>query len=272
MLGNYYAFLPVRDCNSSIFKAVSSIQEQTHTPSRIIIVDDGSTDGTSDILSRLRADNMDTIDILETGSITRDYSRLVRLWNMCLQKEYTYHMIAAGDTIFAKNYAEIILGEMDDDLDIVAASGEYEPTKSRLPHGAGRFVRQSFFFEHYTKYPEIVGYESEILWRARLHGYKTPVFDKARFTHTDKLGTHHGFAQFGFGMRALGYHPLYVLGRAIRARNTNMLWYYLIFRPKKTGYYSKFPAEFREQVRNVQSAMLRQKIKDFCRSRLFNTV
>ena len=265
MVGNYYAFLPVRDCKNSIGEAISSLQDQSHPPVRIIVVDDGSTDGTSDILSDLSDDYPNYIQIISTGNKTRDYGRLVKLWNMCISDDCDYHMISAGDIIFERDYAKIILSEMDKDLSVVVASGEYERVKSRAPHGAGRFVRQSFFFDNYEKYPEIVGYESEILWRARLQKYKTPVFENARFIHTDKLGGQHGFVGFGFGMRALGYHPLYVLGRAIYARNLSMLWHYITYKPQKSGYYSTFPDEFRALVRQSQYAMMKQKIRDACR-------
>lgn len=260
MVGTYYTFMPVRNCKSNIGDVLSSLINQTLPPKKIIIVDDGSTDGTSDILEEFRKENPDIIKVITTGSTTRDYSRIVKLWNMCIQRGYDYHMVAAGDTVFENEYAETIIAEMDKDSNTVVASGNNQEVKAVAPHGGGRFVSQDFFFRFYDKYPEIIGYESEILHRAQLNGYKTAVFDRARFTHTDPLGHKHNFSEFGQGMKALGYHPLYVLARVAYTRRWGMLWGYLAFTPKKTGYYSQFPDELKKQISGMQKQRMKRKL------------
>ena len=39
------------------------------------------------------------------------------------------------------------------------------------------------------------------------------VYAGARYEHLERLGRGHSFTEFGRSMRALGYHPLYALGR-----------------------------------------------------------
>ena len=269
--------MPVRNCYSSIGQAVDSLLEQDHPPSLVIVVDDGSTDGTSDILADYKTNHPDEIEIITTDSKTRDYSRLVTLWNRCLRTNYDYHMVSAGDIIYPKDYAVNIISEMDKDPDIAVASGMLTTRSTGTkPSGAGRFVRQSFFYDHYDKYPVIVGYESEILFRTRILGYKLAVFEHTQFQHVDELGHGHNFIGFGYGMRALGYHPLFVLGRVTLAAfgkgdmslrgGLYMLWHYLTYKPQKSGYYSQFPTDLRQKVRALQVQEMRQKLRGTFRS------
>lgn len=256
--------MPVRDCVGSIGDVLQSLFAQTMPPEYVIVVDDGSTDGTQDILSEFEK-SKETVRVIRTGSKTRDYSRLASLWNMCISPGCDYHLICAGDTILDTDYAERIVTEMDADQTIAVASGNCDPEPATAPHGGGRFVRQSFFYKFYERYPEIVGYESEILFRAKIEGCATKVFNDVRFTHTDPLGGSHNFSEFGPSMRTLGYHPLYALVRSIYAKNPKMLWGYVTFRPAKSGYYSMFPREFRKGVRQIQSYAIKKKIKNVLR-------
>lgn len=191
--------------------------------------------------------------------------------------------VLGGDTVLEKDYTEIILRNMEQDSTVVAASGDFPSHKQMMPHGAGRFVRQSFFFEHYTKYPEIVGYESEILFKAKINGYKTRVYSNAVSYHLDKLGHKHGFSEWGWAMRALGYHPLIVLYRVagiILSNNAdmsnknalNILYQYMTYRPKKTGYLSMFPKDTRREIREMQSRKMLQYFKKRLTRRTVGTV
>jgi glycosyltransferase involved in cell wall biosynthesis len=256
----YYVFFPVRDGEKTIKSVMDSLINQTIQPKKIIVVDDGSSDKTTEILSKFQ--NSKLISIIRTESKTRDFKRIPKLWNMCLQKEYDFQMIGAGDCIFENTYAEKILQKFSEDSKLVVASGDFKNGKSHMPHGAGRFVKQDFFFSNYEKYPDIIGYETEILLKAELKKYNVKIFNKIVFDHVDELGHSHNFSEFGQGMRALGYHPLYVFGRFIleifgRGEiNTkgalNMIWKYITYRPKTTGYYSQFPKEFREEIKKDQ--------------------
>ena len=272
MLGTYYVFLPVRDAVDTIDDVLNSLLGQTHPPLAITIVDDGSTDGTEKVLAAFHKKHPQKIRIITTHNTTRDYKRLAGLWNRCLQKGPDYHMIAAGDTVFRADYAEIIIRGMDADQDIAIASGDITTTKAKTPHGGGRFVRQKFFYQHYDRYPEIVGYESEILYTAIINNHITKVFPNAILEHTDILGHGHNFSEFGQGMRALGYHPLFVLFRTLDALvgrsgelgkrgAVNMLWFYLTYKPNKSGYFSLFPEESRKKIRDMQKKRMSREIR-----------
>ncbi len=270
MKGGYYAFLCVRDSEESIGRVMSSLVGQSRPPEKILVVNDGSTDRTGGILQEFKGRYGDKIEVLQTKSTTKDYARIPSLWNMCLQRQFDYHMIAAGDTIFEEGYAEKILGELEKSPEIAVASGYHGKERISFPHGGGRFVRQDYFFRFYDRYPEIVGYETETVYRALVNGYKTLVLKSARFEHTDQLGHKHNFVEFGQSMRAIGFHPLYVLARTLQelVRNDNigrrgacnMLWKYVTFRPDDTGYYRLFPKEDRQKVRDLQKREIRKRL------------
>ncbi len=55
-------------------------------------------------------------------------------------------MIGTDDTIYEKNeYAEKIISFMDKNSKYAVVSGVFDKNKHTSPHGAGRFVRNSFF-------------------------------------------------------------------------------------------------------------------------------
>jgi glycosyltransferase involved in cell wall biosynthesis len=268
-LGTYYCFFPVRDGERTVGKVMDSLLAQTYRPSKIIAVNDGSADRTGEILDQYQKKHPGTVEVINTGSTTRDYKRIPLLWNMSLRKGYDYHMIAAGDVSFAPDYSEKVLSAMQD-RETVICSGDYGGARSVAPHGAGRFVRQSFFFDNYEQYPHIVGYESEILERALLQGKKISVVHDATFDHLDRLGHSHNFVEFGYAMKALGYYAPYVLGRCMkefvkngqvgRRGAWNMFYYYVTFKPKPEGYFSLFPEDLRRSIRERQKKMLRRVI------------
>ena len=270
MAPTYTVIAPVRNGEATIGRAMDSLLGQSRPPSMIAVVDDGSTDGTADILGRYERDNPGMIRVRRTGSTTTDFTRIPSLLNMCLDAGYDYHMLGAADGAFARDYAENILARMEADPSVALASGDYGGgPPPHDPHGLGRFVRQSWFFSEYDRYPERVGFEPETVLRARLGGLSAVVYPDARYDHLAALGHSHNFSEFGHSMRALGFHPLYALGSCARSLLVsdlprrgalNMLWQYATYRPAGSGYYSAYPPEFRRSVRRHQAEALRRRL------------
>ncbi len=273
-MGSYYAIVTCRNSESEIESAVNSLLRQTIKPRYIIVVDDGSTDNTHNILERLKLKN-DNIYVITNPDLGYNIGRVVKNWNNAinlardLNLEVTdYHMISTDDTHFEEFYAEKLMHDMDSDNRIAVSSGNYDNNSYTTPHGAGRFVRNSFFNNVLGCYPEKMGYESLILQMSLYHGFKNVVNNDARFSHTRQLGANHHFYEFGASMRTLGYHPLFVIGRFMQCFLTGrpigrigairMLYYYLSYRPKQQGYDSMYDLEIRKAIRIRQKTRIKQ--------------
>jgi glycosyltransferase involved in cell wall biosynthesis len=263
-----------RNSENEIESAINSLLRQTIKPRYIIVVDDGSTDNTHDILEGLKLKN-DNIHVITNPDLGYNIGRVVKNWNNAinlardLNLEVTdYHMISTDDTHYEQLYAEKIMHDMDSDNRIAVSSGNYDNNSYATPHGAGRFVRNSFFNNVLGRYPEKMGYESVILQMSLYHGFKNVVNNDARFSHTRQLGANHHFYEFGASMRTLGYHPVFVLGRFMQCFLTGrpigrigairMLYYYLSYRPKQQGYDSMYDLEIRKAIRIRQKTRIKQ--------------
>jgi glycosyltransferase involved in cell wall biosynthesis len=273
-VGSYYAIVTCRNSENEIESAINSLLRQTIKPRYIIVVDDGSTDNTHDILEGLKLKN-DNIHVITNPDLGYNIGRVVKNWNNAinlardLNLEVTdYHMISTDDTHYEQLYAEKIMHDMDSDNRIAVSSGNYDNNSYATPHGAGRFVRNSFFNNALGRYPEKMGYESVILQMSLYHGFKNVVNNDARFSHTRQLGANHHFYEFGASMRTLGYHPLFVIGRFMQCFLTGrpigrigairMLYYYLSYRPKQHGYDSMYDLEIRKAIRIRQKTRIKQ--------------
>ena len=170
-----------------------------------------------------------------------------------------------------KDYAEKIITFMDRNKDYAVVSGNFGGVGYKTPRGAGRFVRNSFFYNEYHHYPEKMGYESAILIASRKNGYKETILKEAKFEHTRPLGQDHHFYEFGASMRTLGYHPLFAFGRFFLYFGTSkpigrvgalyMLYYYLSYKPKLEGYDSLYPDDIRKFTRKTQIDKIKSLIK-----------
>ena len=273
-MGSYYAIVTCRNSENEIENAIISLLQQTTKPKYVIVVDDGSTDGTANILEGLKSKN-DGFYVITNPDLGYDIGRVVKNWNSAINlarklnlEKTDYHMISTDDTHYEESYAEKIMNKMDADNKIAISSGNYDSNSYATPHGAGRFVRSSFFEDFLGLYPEKMGYESVILQMSLHHGFKNLVNNDARFSHTRQLGANHHFYEFGASMRTLGYHPLFVLGRFAQCFLTgqpigrmgavHMLYYYLSYKPKQDGYDSMYDPEIRKAIRIRQRRRIKQ--------------
>lgn len=267
-MGSYFAIVTCRNSEKTIDKAIYSIHNQSKKPEYIITIDDGSTDQTPKILDRLKTE-VKNLYVITNPDLGYDVTRIVNNWNKALHllidlklNSTDYHMIATDDTIYETDYAKKIISIMDNNSDLAIASGTYSNFGYEKPHGAGRFVRSSFFNRIHQYYPEKMGYESVILITAQKNGMNYAMVKDATFEHTRQLGQDHHFYEFGASMRTLGYHPLFALGRFVnyflsgkpigRKGAIYMIYHYLFYKPKETGYDSMYSKEIREYLRKKQ--------------------
>jgi len=269
-MGTYFAIVTCRNSEDDIHAALMSLKEQILAPQYVIVVDDGSTDKTSEILTQTRQ-NLQSLHVITHNDLGYDIGRVVKNWNEAISYSRnkkltpaTYHMIATDDTTYPPEYARDMVDFMDANSSIAVASGNYTKYVPEKPHGAGRFVRNSFFEQTQWGglYPELMGYESAILYESERLGYRYATLTEARFQHSRPLGKHHKFYEFGASMKTLGYHPIFVWGRFAKYLATgevtgrigafNMLYYYLSYKPKMVGYDRLYGDQLRRFVRETQ--------------------
>lgn len=258
----WYGILPIRNCHDTVRDAVTTLVNQTISPGRVVAIDDGSTDGTGEILDELAGKYPGVVLVHHTGSETRDYSRLPRLWNLGIKLggPGKYHFYGNGDCTYEPNYMEELLNVMEGDPNVVNAGGIIHGEKKipRVPHGAGTLIREQWMFDVLGKpeYPVNLIYEAAAFYYAMMTGRKVVVVRTAIMYHNHDLGAYHRFGEWGAGMRALGYHPLYALGRCIVERRPYMLYNYLTFRPRPGTYWDYGPEDLRRFVRRYQKKHL----------------
>ena len=277
-MGTYFVILTCRNAENLITSAILSIINQLVPPKYIIIINDGSTDNTKKLLENISKD-YDYIYIINHPDWGYDVTRVVKNWNEALKlrsnlnlERTDYHMICTDDTIYPKDYAKKIITFLDSNLGISICSGQHGKGISSLPHGAGRFVRTSFFENTRWNgyYPEKMGYESAILYESLRCGYKNDVLNDLKYHHKRPLGTNHKFYTFGASMNTLGYHPFYVYLRFLKNLITGsetgrigaffMLFYYLTYKPKSSGFDSLFDLETRNFIRKFQIEKIKKMI------------
>lgn len=275
-MGNYYAIVTCRNSEDNIKAALNSLKDQTLKPEYVIVVNDGSTDKTTEILNDVQKD-WNSLHVITHSDWGYDIKRVSKNWNEAIKlsrdkglQKVDYHLIATDDSVYSKDYAEKIIAHMDSHPNVAIVSGNYTKYKPVMPHGAGRFVRNSFFESAYWHgyYPEKMGYESAILYEANHRGYAYSVLNDARFEHTKPLGRNHKFIEFGASMQTLGYHPLFALARFLKYFVTGsvtgrigalyMLYYYLTYKPKSEGYDSMYSEKIRKYVRKKQLDRLKK--------------
>lgn len=267
-MGNYYVIVTCRNSENTIERAILSLHNQTAKPEYIITIDDGSTDKTPEILDKMTQE-IRNLFVITNPDMGYDVTRIVKNWNKAIKYSREndliptdYHMIATDDTIYEPNYAEKVISLMDNNQKLAIVSGRYDENKYEKPHGAGRFVRNTFFNNTHYLYPEKMGYESAILITALKTNMEYTILREARFEHTRELGQDHHFYEFGASMRTLGYHPLFAFGRFLkyfisgkpigRMGALYMVYHYVIYKPKETGYDSMYPEEIRKYLRQKQ--------------------
>jgi glycosyltransferase involved in cell wall biosynthesis len=275
-LGNYFAIVTSRNSEAGIKSALLSLKNQALRPEYVIVIDDGSKDSTPEILKELER-SWSQLFIITNPDMGYDIKRVVKNWNAALElvrnrnmARTDYHLIATDDTEYASDYAFRLISYLDSNPDVAIASGNYTNHKPEMPHGAGRYVRNSVFEKTRWNgsYPEQMGYESAILYEVELLGYKYSVIEEARFRHLRPLGLNHRFYEFGASMHTLGYHPAYALGRFAKYFSTGavtgrlgslyMIYYYLTYKAEIQGYNRLYDAQFRQYVRKKQIDRLKR--------------
>ena len=79
-MGSYYAIVTCRNSENDIESAIGSLLKQTVRTKYVIVVDDGSTDSTGNILEGLKYKN-DSFYLITNPDLGYDIGKVVKNWN-----------------------------------------------------------------------------------------------------------------------------------------------------------------------------------------------
>ena len=198
---------PVRNEEAHIERIAQAVACQSRAPDLWVVVNDGSTDRTSELLAKL-SEQIDCLSVLDAPLVARKgvvNDRLalaaeVRAFNLGLEsvdwRSFTHIAKLDGDTELPPDYFERILGEFERDPMLGLAGGMYAdpapggdgwevvgiPSDHHVPGTLKCYSLECF--QAIGGIPERLGWDTIDETYARIHGYRTRAFD-------DLVALHH---------------------------------------------------------------------------------
>ena len=231
---NYVLISPARNEAAFIEKTIQSVIAQTILPLKWVIVSDGSTDGTDDIVKNYVADHR-WIELLRMPERRdRHFAGKAHAFNAGFAKvknlEYDVICNLDADVSFGKEYFDFLLKKFAENLRLGVAgtpfregSFQYDYRFTNIEHVSGQiqlFRRECF--------QEIGGYmplkkggvDLVAVMTARMKGWQTRTFIEESYVHHRKMGSakHHVLVSAFDDGRVdylLGVDPLWQLFRNV---------------------------------------------------------
>jgi GT2 family glycosyltransferase len=232
----YVLITPARNEAEFIELTLRSMVAQTVKPLKWVIVSDGSTDGTDEIVKKYAAGN-DWIELVRMPErVERHFAGKVLAFNAGHERvrDLGYEAIGSldADMSFDAGYFEFLLGKLaaDAGLGLVGTpfknndDGEkYDYRFVSVEHvsGACQLFRRECFQEIGGYVPiKGGGIDHVAVITSRMKGWKTRTFPEMVSIHHRPMGTaqrNAAMARFRFGMQdyALGGHPCWEIFRAV---------------------------------------------------------
>jgi biofilm PGA synthesis N-glycosyltransferase PgaC len=230
----YVLVTPARNEAATIEGTIRSVVHQTKPPLAWVIVSDGSTDGTDDIVKRYLPLHpwMQLVSLPDRKE--RHFGGKVQAFNAGHAKvrDLPHDIIASldADVTFGEDYFSFLLDRFREDRCLGVAgtpfregTEQYDYRFTSIEHvsGACQMFRRSCF-EDIGGYRPIPtgGVDLVAVTSARMKGWKTRSFPERVCVHHRKIGTaKNGWlaARFKVGMQdyTLGGHPLWEVFRAV---------------------------------------------------------
>jgi exopolysaccharide biosynthesis WecB/TagA/CpsF family protein len=282
----YVLISPCRDEAEYVTRTLDSVAAQTVPPALWIVVDDGSTDGTSKILDAYAA-RLPYLRVVHRtdrgkravgpGVIEAFYAGLDGI----ALDDFDYVCKLDVDLDLPPRYFEILMERMEKDERLGTTSGKpwfTHPSSGELvPEVCGDEMSVGMTkFYRVECFRDIGGFVRQVMWdgidchRARMLGWKAESVDdpEIRFLHLRPQGASQGKGiwtgriRAGFGQYFMGTSPIYYLAVAVSRLpahpavygSIGMLWGYASSKLKNAPRYDDL--EFRRFVRSYQHASL----------------
>ncbi len=234
-LPSYVVVTPARNEARSIEMTIQSVVAQTARPLRWVIVSDGSTDATDDIVKKYAAVH-DWIELVRMPEREeRHFAGKVYAFNagQARVKELPYEVIVSldADITFDENYFSFLLEKLVADPALGLVGTPFRETSNEvydyrfvsIEHvsGACQVFRRECF-EGIGGYVPVKGgaIDNIAVIAARMKGWKTRTFTEKVCIHHREMGTAQRgvlHARFKFGAKdyAIGNHPAWELFRTL---------------------------------------------------------
>jgi glycosyltransferase involved in cell wall biosynthesis len=236
-MDRYIAITPARDEEQFLPGLIASMAAQTRLPQRWIIIDDGSDDGTAEILDQAaRVHNW-----IEPIHLARDRPReaggesvIMQFLPRTVWQDVDFIFRLDADLSFAPDLVELMLKEFAANPKLgIAGATLYEPVSDRwlaMPQihsfhtrGATKMY-SSACFAAVEPLEGCPGWDTIDEMRALMRGMKTQSFEHIRAYHHRPQGEAAGAwrGYYGKGQTAyyIGYSPIFLLARAVRMAAT----------------------------------------------------
>lgn len=232
----YVLISPCRNEAAYMRQTLDSVVAQSVQPALWVIVDDGSTDATPDILAEYAARH-DWIQVVTRkdrghrlvgpGVIDAFYTG----YNAIRVEAFTYLCKLDLDLRLPPTYFQVLMERMEADPQIATCSGKaYTEEKGELVserHGDETSLGMTKFYR-VDRFKAIGGFVREVMWdgidchRCRMHGWKARSWDEPelRFVHLRPMGSSQqsiyvGRMRHGYGQYFMGSGMLWMLATAV---------------------------------------------------------
>jgi poly-beta-1,6-N-acetyl-D-glucosamine synthase len=229
----YVLISPARNEESFIERTIQSVIDQTVRPLRWVIVSDGSTDQTDEIVKRYLGRH-DWIELVQRAPRQeRDFAGKVRAFNEGFEriKSLRYDVIGNldADISVTPDYFEFLLTKFTENVALGLAGTPYTEDGEKtydyrfasaedVPGACQLFRRECYEAIGGYKPMKAGGVDLAVVLAARKHGWQTRCFLERNCSHARPQGTaqRKGVRKFfhaGTKDYLLGCHPLWELGR-----------------------------------------------------------
>jgi len=231
---DYILITPVKDEGENLPFVLKSVTEQTTKPKVWLIVDDGSTDNTSQIIQNAKA-KYDWIKSIRLAPHPRDitfhYSFVCKtgfdeIISYCAGNGIEYHYIGLldADTEISHNFFKSLMDAMQKDILLGIVSGgiyhivngklELGQSNEDLPAGTGRLWRSECFFQTngyvVEPSPDSISNVKAVLRGWKIKKFKSAIALERRITSSAQ-GLWNGYRTNGAMAYYLNKHPVLVL-------------------------------------------------------------
>jgi glycosyltransferase involved in cell wall biosynthesis len=284
--GRYIIITAMRNEIKTIEKSINSVLLQTVLPKIWIILDDGSNDGSSDIVTKYTEahDWIIRVPIADRGFdfVGQGVADLLN-YGFDITKDIDVEYIAKldADIDLPTHYFATLLDEMDANPLLGIVSGHpyvinndkimLERHSDYFPSGTARLYRNSYL-KLITPFVSSVGWDTVDILRMQILGYDTKVLHDIQLHHMRRMGTRRGYfdgmIRDGRNNYITGYSPLFFFLRSVY----NARYYPFVLRTLcmlygySQAYINKLPRAVTEEEHFFHLNLQKNRIKNYYQS------